>query len=380
MIPLNEVLTRHDDWISLDPDTDYRQITVRLWGKGLAQRAIVKGSTIAAATQNRVKTGQFLISKIDARHGAFGLVPAELNGAVVSGDFPSFDVNADRALSGLINWISKTDWFIALCKRASEGSTNRVRLKEDRFLNQEIPLPPIKIQRRIVAQLDGVAHRIDQVRAISAGIDTDISALIVSANASCANGAPIPLGEALELAEDQVAVIPGEEYPQIGIRGFGGGLFAKPPVRAEDTTYRHFNRLHEGQFVMSQVKGWEGAVAVCSAEHVSFFASPEYRTFNCRPDRLRPSYFSYLCRTPWFHERLSGLTRGVGARRERLRPEMLMNLEIPLPNTTAQARFEHIFRLSETAQRCAAVSELEHLLPALLDRAFSGDTSQQQAA
>lgn len=164
MIPLSEVLTRHDDRVNLDPDSEYRQITVRLWGKGLTQRTFVKGSTIAAVTQNRVKTGQFLISKIDARHGAFGLVPPELNGAVVSGDFPSFDVNADRALPDIINWISKTDWFVALCKRASEGSTNRVRLKEDRFLNQKIPLPPINIQRSIVAQLDGVAARLLPVR------------------------------------------------------------------------------------------------------------------------------------------------------------------------------------------------------------------------
>jgi len=55
-------------------------------------------------------------------------------------------------------------------------------------------------------------------------------------------------------------------------------------------------------------------------------------------------------------------------------------LEIPLPSTTAQAHLEHIFRLAETAQRCAGVSELEHLLPVLLDRAFSGETAPQQAA
>jgi type I restriction enzyme, S subunit len=33
MIPLSEVLTRHDDWVNLDPDSEYRQITVRLWAR-----------------------------------------------------------------------------------------------------------------------------------------------------------------------------------------------------------------------------------------------------------------------------------------------------------------------------------------------------------
>ncbi len=143
MVPLGDLLTKHEDWISLDPDTDYRQITARLWGKGLVLRGTLKGADIAASSQNRVRAGQFLISKIDARHGAFGLVPEDLDGSVVSADFPTFDVHTDHVLPGLLRWISKTSWFIALCRKASEGSTNRVRLKESRFLSQEIPLPPL---------------------------------------------------------------------------------------------------------------------------------------------------------------------------------------------------------------------------------------------
>jgi type I restriction enzyme S subunit len=67
LVPLRDVLRFHNDWIALDPDAEYRQITVKLWGKGLALRGIAKGSEIAASSQNRVHAGQFLISKIDAR-------------------------------------------------------------------------------------------------------------------------------------------------------------------------------------------------------------------------------------------------------------------------------------------------------------------------
>ena len=52
----------------------------------------------------------------------------------VSSDFPVFTVNPSRILPKYLEWMSKTHFFVDLCKAASEGTTNRVRLKEDRFL------------------------------------------------------------------------------------------------------------------------------------------------------------------------------------------------------------------------------------------------------
>lgn len=43
-----------------------------------------------------VRANQFLISRIDARNGASGLVPLSLEGAVVSNDFPAFIINSNR--------------------------------------------------------------------------------------------------------------------------------------------------------------------------------------------------------------------------------------------------------------------------------------------
>lgn len=369
MVPLGEVLTRHDDWIAIDPETRYRQVTARLWGQGLTLRGVVLGAEIAATSQNRIRQGQFLISKIDARHGAFGLVPEDLDGAIVSNDFPAFDVNPARALPAFVRWVSKTDWFVALCKRASEGSTNRVRLREGAFLAQEIPAPPLEVQRRIVARLDAVEARIGQIKRLHSEIGSDLSDFVTSANAHFGTE-PTKLGDALVLDEDRVAIAAGESYPQVGIRGFGGGLFPKPPVEAGATTYRHFNRLHAGHFVMSQVKGWEGAVAVCNATFEGMYASPEYRTFRCEPDRLRPTYLSHLCATPWFHDQLALLTRGQGARRERLRPELLLDLLIPLPDVEAQTRLELSFDRLLRIRHGHEGDDLDHVLPALLAEAF----------
>ena len=136
---VGDFLNKSQNWLEPKPDETYKQITVRLWGKGLVLRAEVAGSQIAAARQLQVKAGQFLLSRIDARHGAYGLVPTNLDGALVSNDFPCFDIDSKIVLPAYFAWYARTESFIALCRRASEGSTNRVRLKENEFLRARRP-------------------------------------------------------------------------------------------------------------------------------------------------------------------------------------------------------------------------------------------------
>jgi type I restriction enzyme S subunit len=54
------------------------------------------------------------------------------------------------------------------CKAASEGTTNRVRLKEDRFYSIAMPLPQIEEQRRIVERLEALGQKVGSVRQIAA--------------------------------------------------------------------------------------------------------------------------------------------------------------------------------------------------------------------
>ncbi len=166
MVALGEVLRKSENWVDIASDREYAQITVRLWGKGVALRGRVLGAEIAASRQVEVRQKQFILSRIDARNGAFGLVPPELDGAVVSTDFPVFDLDMSRILPTFLAWISKTHDFVELCKQASEGTTNRVRLKEERFLATEILLPPLDEQRRIVARIEELAARIEEARGL----------------------------------------------------------------------------------------------------------------------------------------------------------------------------------------------------------------------
>lgn len=249
--------------------------------------------------------------------------------------------------------------------------TSNVALNLDLLSSVPVRLPPFAEQRWIVAQLDAAAERVEAHRRIMAEAISELEVLTTTAHLAESDG-EVALGEVLRLHEDRVEVSPGRSYPQIGIKGFGGGLFIKSAVAAENTTYRHFNRLFEGAFVVSQVKGWEGAVAVCDLDKEGWFVSPEYRTFRCNPSRLRPGYLSQLCRTSWFHGHLAKVTRGQGARRERLRPENLLALQIPLPKVEKQPRLETAFERADEVRRRmkAAEADLALLLPSLLHSAF----------
>src|SRR2546428_8563184 len=114
MVPLGKILTKSEEWIDIQPNERYRQVTVKLWGKGVVQRSEVSGAEIAAARQVIVRSQQFILSRIDARNGAFGLIPDSLDMAVVSSDFPVFTLNRLQVLPEFLNWMSKTHNFVNL--------------------------------------------------------------------------------------------------------------------------------------------------------------------------------------------------------------------------------------------------------------------------
>jgi len=81
--PLGELLIKNDQTTEINPDTTYREVTIKLWGKGVIERRTTTGSEISAARRSVVTAGNFILSRIDARNGAMGMVPPELDGAVV---------------------------------------------------------------------------------------------------------------------------------------------------------------------------------------------------------------------------------------------------------------------------------------------------------
>ncbi|WP_151636010.1 restriction endonuclease subunit S domain-containing protein [Noviherbaspirillum aerium] len=373
-VALGALLRRSDESTMLNPMAEYHEVTIRLWGKGVVSRGKVRGSDVISV-RRVVRANQLILSKIDARNGAIGLVPPELDGAIVSNDFPSFEFrDLNQCAPTFMGWLVRSAPFVELCKAASEGTTNRVRIKEDRFLDQQIALPPLTEQRALAARLDALAEKTRQVEAHLDAVERISSSLLLSLHHQLAGNRRVQLNDVLELVELPEAVTATGSYPQVGVRGFGGGLFSKAAVGGTDTSYKAFNRLYEGAIVLSQVKGWEGAIARCPKELDGWFVSPEYRTFRCKPSLASDEYFGELVRTKWFWSQLQNATRGVGARRERTRPEQFLNIELPMPLFDDQLRIVEILKRQAPlkAKHTAIRQANTALLPATLERVFTG--------
>ena len=89
-----------------------------------------------------VKAGDFSLSGIDARNRAFGIVPDELDGAFVINDFWYCKVDEEMIDKHLFLELTSTKWFNDLCLKGSDGTTQKIRLQKNKFLNQPVALPP----------------------------------------------------------------------------------------------------------------------------------------------------------------------------------------------------------------------------------------------
>ena len=133
-VRLGDVLVRNTETAHLRDDCQYQEITVKLWGKGVVKRGTVPGAQLIGSRRFIARAGNFIMSRIDARNGALGIVPANLDGAVVTNDFPLFRVRDDYLLPEYLGWLCRSADFVDCCRRASEGTTNRVRHRNRQFL------------------------------------------------------------------------------------------------------------------------------------------------------------------------------------------------------------------------------------------------------
>lgn len=317
-----------------------------------------------------------IFSNVFAWEGAVAVAKPEDSGRYGSHRFITCVVDAERAAPTFLkHYLTASSDGLEQLRRASPGGAGRNRtLGVEKMTEIEIPVPPLAEQQAIVARLDTLEDKTRQVTEHLDAIDQAAEALILSLHNKLARGRIVKLSDVIELHEESVEVRPDGEYPQVGVRGFGGGLFAKAALAGTETTYRAFNRLYPDAIVLSQVKGWEGALATCPSSLAGMFVSPEYRTFRCRPNMASPCYLGVLMSTPWFWNLLQGATRGVGARRERTRPEQFLNIELPMPEYSDQlVAVELLSRQSELKRQHAAIREANAaLMPATLERIFSG--------
>lgn len=155
---IGDFLKRIKRSIDLNRNQDYKLVTIKMNHKGVVLRELKKGSEIKSK-MNLVKEGDFILSGIDARNGAFGIIPKELDNAIVTNDFWYFEIDEDIILKELFLELTSTTWFDEICKRGSDGTTQRIRLQKDKFFNQEVLLPKTNEQKDLLKKIKGFKEK-----------------------------------------------------------------------------------------------------------------------------------------------------------------------------------------------------------------------------
>ena len=390
---LSLLLTRSLETIQIDPSQEYQEVTARLWGKGVVRRGYIRGSEVQGR-RYVARAGQFILSRIDARHGANGIVPDELSGAIVTNDFPVFNFDHSRLEPKYLQWLGRTHDFIQLCLRASEGTTNRVRLSEERFLDLPIPLPTVEEQRRVVSLIERLYSKIVEATALRRDAIEESDALITGEELKIwpANG----LKDAPSLEYVTTHLSRGKQSEQ--------GELEHYLIKTQHVQQDHYipTRLklapHAAMKVKPEAIAEEGDILIaCSAagclgrvarySDLSKQASTDTHVAIARPniELIEADYLYAYLRGAQGQIQLRSRERGdwqrekISFRLTELNVADLRKVPVPLPDRAEQRRI--VKEVEDLRAQVSSVrklqiqtaAEIDALVPAVLDKAFRGE-------
>lgn len=158
-VRLGNIMTQSTDSVEVKADEEYTRLTVRLFNKGITARDTVKGSQIGTKRQTMVHAGEFVISKIDGKSAAFGLVDEEFEGAIVTHDFLVYDIDTNKVLPEYLEMVLRNEQILNQFKSSSSGTTGRRRLSQKVFENTEIALPSLSEQQRLLEEIISIRNQ-----------------------------------------------------------------------------------------------------------------------------------------------------------------------------------------------------------------------------
>lgn len=379
---LKELLTPASRWEAPVVGTRYRQLGVRLWGAGAYEREPLDGAGTKYAQLNRVKANDVVVNKIWARNGSVAIVPPVLDGAVVSNEFPLFEPGP-RLLPEWFELFTKTADCWDQCDKKARGTSGQNRIRPEKFLEVEIPLPSLDEQKRIVAKVQEAMGALDRAATLNAQTVADFDRLLISLahredltdeQKRDRGWRKLRLGDVMHLDLDPVKVDPSQDYPNLGIYSFARGAFGKPALSGLSLRAATLFRVQAGQFVYLKLNGYEGAFARVPEELDGFYVTNEFPTFSALPGQARSEWIACHFMKPSVWASLAHKSKGTPTRRQRVNPPAILAHEAWVPPMPEQ---DHIAEVLTAQRRFAAgdtfQKDADALRRSILSKAFRGE-------
>ncbi|EGO2746831.1 MULTISPECIES: restriction endonuclease subunit S [Enterococcus] len=158
---LNEGMTEYTDRVYIQDDEIYKQVSVKNVGE-ITLRGEQIGSKIGRKRQAKVNLIEhpdtLIFTRQTIEQGGIGFAPKETDGAIVTENMPTIDVDNDIInCNYLLAYVKTEDWYRKVILKNIEGGTAQIAIHEDSILFSEVLIPKIEEQQKIGAffkQLD----------------------------------------------------------------------------------------------------------------------------------------------------------------------------------------------------------------------------------
>ncbi|WP_078330965.1 restriction endonuclease subunit S [Mycobacteroides salmoniphilum] len=150
---IGEHAERRVEPVKLDPDVEYSSLGIR-YGTGVYIRSVKTGRQLRTKMY-RARAGDFIYCILDSQRGPFDVLPEDLDGAIVTNKFPTYEVGPGLVPEFLKLTFQRRATLEAI-DSARQGAEGRSEWKPDRFEAHRIPFPPRPVQERIVEIIESV--------------------------------------------------------------------------------------------------------------------------------------------------------------------------------------------------------------------------------
>jgi restriction endonuclease S subunit len=411
LVQIKEFLTRNKTAITVQDKITYQRVTIRIRNGGVILRDEVKGTEIGTKKQFRVSAGQFILSKIDARNGAMGIIPENLDGAIVTQDFLAYDIDTTKINPQYLVLVSTTKQFIDFCQSCSSGTTNRQRVDENKFLNIQIPLPLLAEQNKLVEEYNeqltlsenaGVNAELKQNNINKIILDS-LGVKIVKSNLSkglsfvsfaeldrwdlsfLQNDAHVKsLYNLVRIADcvDQFMTdefghslrtetnkYPAKEFYYIGMENIeksAGELIDMPVVNGAQIKSQTIS-VPKGYFIYGKLRPYLNKYWYNNTNVKDIICSSELFVFSIKSS-IHPRYFEFVLGSDIVQTQISDLVSG--ARMPRINEKIFMNIQIPLPPISIQEGIVEQIEYNKTEIKSLQLAAASYKVQALTNFEF----------
>jgi type I restriction enzyme S subunit len=371
MVKLGNVMKHRKGFIQIDDLEKYKLCRVQTSARGIVLRSDVFGSEIRTKKQQVCKAGDFLVAEIDAKMGGYGIVPEDLEGAIVSSHYFLYDIIEDKLDRSFLEFFTQTPRFFEQVK--AEGSTNYAAIRPGDVLTYEIPLPSLSEQKRIAGRLAALKGNIDRIKRVREEQEKIKSAFRNGLfKQICRDHEMGILNKILIPRKEVVAVEPQKKYNQITVKMQHKGVTLRGVILGGEVGSVQL-RAKEGDFIISKIDARNGAMGIVPKALDNAIVTNDFPLFSFSSECL-PKFFEFVSNTEYFDQKCIQSSEGT-TNRVRLKMERFSNIEIPIPPLAEQKRVVEILEKMETLKSVKAgqLSALEGLFPGVLERAFRGD-------